>query len=426
MTDRKPLDTEPYKGVRDFYPEELATRRAVFEVIRKALLLRGFEEYDASPLERSELYDRKTSEEIVNEQTYTFIDRGDRRVTLRPEMTPTLARMVSAKRHELVFPVRWFNIGNRFRYERPQKGRLREFYQVDVDIIGIPGEKAEGEAVVTAYDLLSALGAKDQDFTIRISSRVLLNAATEAAGLTSEEAARYIALLDRKAKMPEAQFDQERKEFRKTDRDPLELIEEGGNEAVDTERARLEGLLEAFKARGMENVVFDPTIVRGFLYYTGLVFEIYDTNPENPRALFGGGRYDELVSMFGGQPIPAIGFAFGDVTLMDFLATHNLLPAVKSGAEVFVGTPDESDIPLAQEFAQSLRDVGIATIVHVSGKGLGDQVKEAVRRNIPFFVAYGKDEEATHMVRVKDLARSEEESLEINQVVKHLLQALGK
>jgi histidyl-tRNA synthetase len=426
MNDRKPLETDSYKGVRDFYPEELAVRRAVFNTIRKTLLLRGFEEYDASPLERSELYERKTSEEIVNDQTYTFVDRGDRRVTLRPEMTPTLARMVAAKRHELAFPVRWFNIGNRFRYERPQKGRLREFYQVDVDIIGIPGEKAEGEAVVTAYDLLCALGAKDEDFTIRISSRVLVNAATKAAGLTEEEAGRYIALLDRKAKMPSAQFMEERKEFRKGSQDPLELIEEGGAEAVDTERARLTALLEAFKARGMNNVVFDPTVVRGFLYYTGLVFEIFDTSPENPRALFGGGRYDELVSMFGGSPIPAIGFAFGDVTLMDFLSTHGILPAARTGAEVFIGTPEDSDIPLAQEFAQSLRDTGISTIVHVSGKGLGDQVKEAVRRGIPYFVAYGKEEESTSMVRIKDLARSQEESVEINQVVKHLSRLLGK
>lgn len=426
MTDREPLSTESYKGVRDFYPPELAVRRSVFDAVRRALRLRGFEEYDASPLERAELYERKTSEEIVNEQTYTFTDRGDRKVTLRPEMTPSLARMVAAKRRELVFPLRWFNIGNRFRYERPQKGREREFYQIDVDIIGIPGEKAEGEAVVTAYDLLTTLGATNKDFTIKINSRVLLNAATAAVGLSEEESARYIALLDRKEKMPKETFEEERSAYRKDGKDPLEVIEAGGDSATDAEKARLNALLEAFSARGMDNVVFDPTVVRGFLYYTGLVFEVFDTNLENPRALLGGGRYDGLVSLFGGEQVPAIGFAVGVTTLMDFLETHELLPKASSAPEVFVGTPDESDIGLAQGFATTLRDAGISAVVHVSGRALGDQVKEAVKRGIPLFLAYGKDEEKTNMIRVKNLAKSEEESVESNHVVKYVATLLGK
>jgi histidyl-tRNA synthetase len=426
MTEREPLSTEPYKGVRDFYPEELVVRRAVFDKIRQNLLLRGFEEYDASPLERAELYEKKTSEEIVNGQTYTFTDRGDRRVTLRPEMTPSLARMVAAKRKELVFPVRWFNIGNRFRYERPQKGRLREFYQVDVDIIGIADEKAEGEAVVIAYDLLKSFGAKDENFSIKINSRSLLNLATSALGLFEDEAARYIALLDRKDKMPPEEFEQERSAFRKGGKDPLELIQGGGDAAVDAEKARLDALLAAFAARGMGNVVFDPTVVRGFLYYTGLVFEIFDTSGENPRALFGGGRYDGLISMFGGAPIPAIGFAFGDVTLMDFLSTHKLLPKATSAPDVFIGTPEVTDTGPAQAFAESLRARGIRTLVHVSGKALGDQVKEAVRRGIPYFIAYGKDEEKKGKVRVKDLAKSAEKTVSKKDAAKLVLKAVGR
>jgi histidyl-tRNA synthetase len=420
------LSTEPYKGVRDFYPEELMVRQAVFKKIREVLRLRGFEEYDASPLERSELYERKTSEEIVNEQTYTFTDRGDRKVTLRPEMTPTLARMVAAKRRELPFPLRWFSIGNRFRYERPQKGRLREFYQVDVDIVGVGGEKAEGEAVVLAHDLLTALGATDEDFSIRLSSRVLLNAATAAIGLSSEEAARYLALLDRKAKMSAEDFEQERAVFRRNGRDPLELIEAGGDAATDAEKARVDALIEAFKERGIQNVSFDPSIVRGFLYYTGIVFETYDTSPENPRALFGGGRYDELVSLFGGDPVPAVGFALGDVPLMDFLATHHLLPEATSAPELYIGTPESSDVGRAQELAEEFRDAGIRTLVNITERALGDQVKEAAKRGVRCFLAYGKDEEKHNIIRVKDLARSEEESIESNRVVDHVQRILGK
>src|SRR5579863_4811087 len=154
----KNLSIEPYKGVRDFYPPEWGQLEAVFDIIRKKLRSYGYEEYQASPLEAAELYESKTSEEIVNEQTFTFTDRGDRRVTLRPEMTPTFARMIAAKRRELVFPVRWFSIGNRFRYERPQKGRLREFYQIDVDVVGLAEPRADGEVIVLAAELLKAFG----------------------------------------------------------------------------------------------------------------------------------------------------------------------------------------------------------------------------------------------------------------------------
>ncbi|MEO6536904.1 MAG: ATP phosphoribosyltransferase regulatory subunit, partial [Candidatus Paceibacterota bacterium] len=287
MSKEQHLSTEPYKGVRDFYPEDWARLQYIFDTTRSLLRRNGFEEYNASPLERSEIYESKTSEEIVNEQTYTFTDRGERRVTLRPEMTPSLARMVAGKRRELVFPLRWFSIGNRFRYERPQKGRLREFYQVDVDIIGLAGAKAEGEAIVIAHKILGAFGATNDDFIIRVNSRTLLNAACEALKLSSEQANEYLALLDRKNKMSPETFETERAVFRRNGTDPLELIEAGTNDTVLNEQEKLQALIQAFADRGMTNVVFEPTVVRGFLYYTGIVFEVFDTNPENPRALMG-------------------------------------------------------------------------------------------------------------------------------------------
>lgn len=416
MTDRQPLSTEPYKGVHDYYPEDWAKVQAAFTVIRGKLRSYGFEEYQASPLERAELYEAKTSEEIVSQQTYTFEDRGGRRVTLRPEMTPTLARMIAGRRRELVFPARWFSIGNRFRYERPQKGRSREFYQADVDIIGLSGPMAEGEVVVMAYEILRAFGAKDSDFRIRLNSRALVNAAGSALGFSPEQVTEYLALVDRKDKMKVEDFETERSAYRRNGTDPLELIESRTNAEVDAVYSELLALIEAFRERGMTNVTLDPTVARGFLYYTGLVFEVFDTNPENPRSLLGGGRYDGLVSLFGGEQIPAVGFAIGIETLMDFLKTHGLEPAAVPGAHLFIGTPSQSDVAAAQRFADSLRESGVNVLVHVSGKNLGDQIKEAVRRGIPYFLAYGEEEARTGTVRLKTLATGEEVVLEANSV----------
>lgn len=416
MQDKQPLSTEPYKGVHDYYPEDWARTSAIFDTVRKTLRSYGFEEYQASPLERAELYESKTSEEIVSQQTYTFTDRGDRRVTLRPEMTPTLARMVAQKRRELVFPLRWFSIGNRFRYERPQKGRSREFYQADVDIIGIEGASAEGEAVVIAYEIVRAFGASNKDFRIRMNSRALVNAAGAALGLSGEDVTSYLSLIDRKDKMPVEEFESSRGAFRRNGTDPLELIEARSDETVDRIYEEFMALIEALKARGIDNVVFDPTIARGFLYYTGLIFEVFDTNPENPRALLGGGRYDGLVSLFGGEPVPAVGFAIGIETLTDFLGTHNLLPKSVPGADLYIGTPGEENIANAQELAEALRAEGLNVLVNVSGKGLGDQIKEAVRRDIPFFLAYGQSEASSGMLKVKTLQSGTETELKASDV----------
>ena len=417
------LSTEPYKGVRDFYPEDWAQMQSVFDTLRKTLKLYGYEEYQASPLEPAELYESKTSEEIVSEQTFTFTDRGDRRVTLRPEMTPTLARMIASKRRELAFPARWFSIPNLFRYERPQRGRLREHYQLNVDLLGIQDAKADGEIIVIASEILKAFGASDGDFTIRINSRSLLNAATTALGYTEAESKVYLRLLDGKAKMTTEEFETARAGLRKDGVDVLELIESGTNRDVATEKEQLDGLLAAFATRGMNNVVFDPSIVRGFDYYTGIVFEVFDTNPENTRSMFGGGRYDNLVSLFGGDSVPAVGFGMGDVTLLDFLTTHGYAPIASSAPTLYLGTPEEADVALAQEFATTLREQNISVLVHVQGKSLSDQIREANKRSIPYFIAYGKQEYDSGMVRLKSLQDSDEKELPTAEVLEILSQA---
>ena len=417
MASPESLSTDPYKGVRDFYPEDWALLQAVFDRARTTLRTYGFEEYQASPLERAELYERKTSEEIVAEQTYTFTDRGDRKVTLRPEMTPTLARMIAGRRRELVYPCRWFSIGNRFRYERPQKGRLREFYQIDVDIVGSEGVDAELEIVQLAHALFSSFGAQESDFVIKVNSRALLNAACTASGLNEEEATAYLGLLDRMNKLSPEAFEEARAPYRKNGNDPLECIQAKEDAQVVAEYEALSLLIQNWHKEGMTNVVFDPSVVRGFLYYTGLVFEVFDTNPENPRALMGGGRYDGLMSLFGVDALPAVGFALGDVTLLDFLRSHNLLPASSSAPTVCVGVPSPEDRVHAKRYADALRSRGISTVVYAGKKGLGDQVKEAVRRHIPFFVAYGAAEVEAPTLTLKTLNESREDVLSPEEVL---------
>jgi len=421
MSEKEALSTEPYKGVRDFYPTDWRRQRYMFDLQRKVLTLAGFEEYQASPLEHTEIYENKGNEEIIRDQTYTFTDRGDRRVTLRPEMTPTLARMVAAKRRELVFPLRWFSIGNRFRYERPQRGRGREFYQTDIDFLGVPEGDADVEMLLLAHRIVTSFGATNDMFRLRVGSRSLLNAACAAVGFTDAEVAEFRALLDRKDKMTKEEWE----EAMQGKKNPLEEIEHPTNEMVTVEKAKLTTLIDTLHARGASNVAFDPTIVRGFDYYTGVVFEMWDTHESNNRSVFGGGRYDRLVEMFSDEKIPAIGFAIGDMPFENFLDSHKLFPALSSDRGVYIGTVSPEDVAQAEVFAQSLQKEGVATWVNVLPKKIGDQVKEAVRRGIPYFIAYGKDEQKKKKVRVKDLAKSKEKVLSLKEVAKYLRKNLG-
>jgi histidyl-tRNA synthetase len=404
MIDREQLSTEPYKGVRDFYPADWARLQGIFNKVRSVLELWGYEEYSASPLERSELYESKGNEEIVNEQTYTFTDRGERSVTLRPEMTPTLARMVAAKRRELSYPLRWFSIPNVFRYERPQKGRGREHYQLNVDLIGLPAGEADIEIVNIASQVLKTFGAKDTDFVIHINSRKLLSAACAAAGLTGEGVRAYMRLLDKKAKMPPDEWLAASRAL--SDKDPLAEIESASDATVAAAKQDILAFVEALQERGVLNAIFDPTLTRGFDYYTGMVFEVFDTDPANPRSMFGGGRYDELVALFGGEAIPAVGFGMGDMTLSDFLETHGLLPERSNAPELFIGTSMAS-MRAAERFAEELRMKGVRTFVNLRDKPLGDQAKEAEKRGIRYFLAY----EPSGQLALKDLPQFETTTL---------------
>lgn len=394
------LDTSPYKGVRDFYPDDMFILKYLFDGMREVCEKFGYVEYSASPLELSEIYKSKTSEEIVNEQTYTFTDRGGREVTLRPEMTPTLARMVSARRRDLGFPLRWYSIPNCFRYENPQRGRLREHYQLNFDVFGLPGIEGESEIIQVASEILKKFGAKETDFEVRVNSRVLFQKELEK-GLRDKkmypEAAR---LIDRKEKMTEADF---KNEWQKLfDKDyKLEIRPD----------EKINSLINALKDRGINNAVYYPTLVRGFDYYNDIVFEIFDTNPKNRRALFGGGRYDGLTELFINENISAVGIAIGDVTLRDFLETRNLLPEYKSNTKLLIASISSSNINETINLADKLRARGLNVATDTTDRKIADKIKSALKNKIPYFLAIGEEEIKSKKYKIKNLATEEERGL---------------
>jgi histidyl-tRNA synthetase len=404
MAKKERLSVEPYKGVRDFYPPEQAFLNYFKKTVSSTVEKTGYVEYHASILEPAELYKAKgaENEEMVREQTYTFVDRGGREVTLRPEMTPTVARMVAAKRRELGFPLRLYSIPNVFRYERPQRGRLREHWQLNVDLFGSASLYADAEILGVAYGVMKAFGAKDTDFTIKVSSRTWLEELVAELKLSEENARALRRLLDAKDKMPADDF-------------VKGLADIGVPSSVITDAtppADIERMLGEFAAAGIHNMVFDPSIVRGFDYYTGIVFEVFDTNPQNNRALFGGGRYDNLTELFDDEPISGVGFGMGDATIHNFLEVRGLLPAYVPPTQLYVAVASPELALQAQTLAGELRQAGINVAIDFGDKKLGEQIKTAAKHGIPYLLVVGENELASDQFVVRNLASGEETKLE--------------
>src|SRR6185503_13175866 len=354
----------------------------------------GYAEYHASVLEPAELYRRKTSEEIVNEQTYTFTDRGGREVTLRPEMTPTVARMVAKKRREFGFPLRLYSIPNVFRYERPQRGRLREHWQLNVDLFGSKSIEADAEVITVAHALMTAFGASENDFVIKIGSRNFLNALSKELKLGEDDAKKLFGLIDRRAKLAAADFKKELDDLGIA----AEMLEA---KQVPEDAAKV---LEILKGRGIQNAAFAPEIVRGFDYYSGIVFGVFDQHPLNSRSLFGGGRYDNLTALFDENQVPGVGFGMGDVTMRDFLEVRGWLPPYEPRAKVYIAVSSPSMVARASSLAAALREQNIAAAVDFGEKKLGDQIKAATKHKIPYVIVVGEDEAASGVYAVKNLA----------------------
>ena len=402
------LSTDSYKGVRDFYPEDMAVQRYIFDMWSRTAESFGFERYDASILELSDLYRAKGAEnaEMVNEQTYTFTDRGDREVTLRPEMTPTIARMVAKKARALSFPLRWYSIPNLFRYERPQKGRLREHWQLNCDIFGATDFSADVEIIALAQQTLIDMGATAEMFEIRINDRQLMQRLYLALGVQEEHIPAITRLNDRKNKIDRNEYHEELIKIvtDETIAEEIILMLEKSDEQTDV----VVGLAEL----GITNVVYDKSLARGFDYYTGTVFEIFDISGENNRALLGGGRYDNLTSMFGGEPISGIGFGMGDVSMRDFLETHNLLPeAIKSTAADIIVIPMTTSQNLAsQKIAHQIRQAGFTVAADISTRKMNKKFNDAGARGSKFTIVVGENEVNSELYTAKNLNSGEEQT----------------
>lgn len=422
MGDKK-ISTESYKGVRDFYPQDQAVQDYIFGVMNKVARSWGYDEYGASVLEPLQLYKSKSSEEIVSEQIYSFTDRGGREVALRPEMTPTLARMIAARIQELPSPTRWYSIPNLFRYEKPQRGRLREHWQLNMDIFGVSGYLAEVEIISIAFDIMKNFGAESKDFQIRINSRDFLDDVFKKINIEEDKRQFVYRLLDKKEKMSDDDF-----------RDALVTLigEKGAEELMENlyfgeglltmmgqsqAAKRLNQTIEMLRGNGLSNLVFAPTLTRGFDYYTGTVFEVFDTNKENPRALFGGGRYDNLVNAFTSQFVPAIGFGMGDVTIRDFLETHKLLPKINSTTDLYICVPPETPMMEVYKIAEDFRKKGVNAAVDISDRKLSDQLKSLDKRDIPFVVTVGSEELKSKNLTVRNTKTREEKSGGISDVI---------
>ena len=402
------VSTEGYKGVRDFYPADYKIQEYIFTIWQDTMRSFGYEQYDSSVLEPVEVFKQKSGEEIVNDQTYMFTDKGGREVSLRPEMTPVVARMVAKKHREMSFPIRWFSIPNLFRYERPQRGRLREHWQLNVDLFGLNSKYADIEILEIASTLLSNFGLEQDKYVIKVNDRNIINETLKDSGLDSEQAQKMMKLLDKKNKIDN--FDELAKEI-------------AGKEFVWKPEIseRLQSTLAELEARGIKNVEFEPELVRGFDYYTGIIFEVFDTGSENNRSIFGGGRYDDLVSMFTDEKIPAVGFGKGDVTLRDVLETYDLIPKFETPVDLYVCTLGEEFIRPASELATVWRSEGINIQVDITNKKVGDQIKKAGKLESPFIVCIGESEIKTKKVAIKNLLTGKEKKMKIETVPKFVL-----
>jgi len=432
------MQFETLPGFREFQPEACARRNHIFGCWRSVARAFNFLEYDAPVLEPLELYIEKSGEEIVG-QLFNFEDRGGRAVALRPEMTPSLARLIGAKANSLKRPVKWFNIGEHYRYERPQKGRLRAFYQLNVDILGEQGPAADAELITLLCQSLQSFGLDNSDFKIRLSDRDLWLLMLAAEGLDEEGSACVLGIIDKLERTDRTKtierlspiLGDEAEDFLgrieeviaihdfDTLRSFIENMPLEGDLAAEA-KARIEEwsqLLRSLKASGVGDFIkIDLGIVRGLAYYTGFVFEAFEASGEG-RALAGGGRYDSLVKKLGGPDMPAVGFAMGDVTLVDLLESKSLMPKYIQSPEfiAIIGGEDERYVALAD--AAQLRAIGYQVEYSFKNQGFAKQFKSANQSGARFALIYGSEELERGVVKVRDLSKGSEVEIPRDQLL---------
>ncbi|MEW5938979.1 MAG: histidine--tRNA ligase [Chloroflexota bacterium] len=401
---------QPVKGTREFYPEQMALRNFINDKARAASQAFGYQEWDGPFIEPISLYAAKSGEELVKKQSFVFADRGGDEVTLRPELTPSLARMIAAKQGELTFPLRWWSFGPFWRYEQPQKGRSREFFQWNVDLLGADSPEADAELIAVAATFLRSVGLTPERAAILVNDRRLVNSQFESLGVPRDLRAAALGLIDRRAKMDATKWDEYALEIglSQSQLDSLKaILADLDLWKSSPELTRCFAALDALGVK--EFVKFDPNITRGLLYYTGIVFEAFDVSGSVRRAILGGGRYDNLLADVGGQPLPATGFAMGDVVIGIILQEAGLIPAfVPSIAPVMVTVFDESLWKNSLALAAELRAAGLNVMTYPEPAKLPKQFKYADKMKARVAVTVGPDEAAKGQVAVKNLGTGEQ------------------
>ena len=417
-------------GFRDFPPEEMALRNHLFDVWRRVSRRYGFLEYDGPPLEELELYTQKSGDEIVG-QLYNFTDKGGREVSLRPEMTPSLARILGERSRAMPKPIRWFSIPQLFRYERQQRGRLREHFQWNVDLVGADGVEADAEVLAVALDGLRELGLGVDDIRARVSDRRLLASILTSIGVPESSLLATYAVVDKVEREPRERilerFTEEVGLTEETGRRILELFHEPELDTVaqafaqDPEVTRrvaeMREFLGTLEDLGLADfVAFDLTIVRGLAYYTGIVFEVFDAQGEF-RAICGGGRYDDLLELVGGEPLSAVGFGMGDVVLGDLLADRELVPDYQRAVDHFIVVIGDEQASLARRTARALRDSGRSVVYGVRGQSVRKQFSAAANEGARETIILGPDEVAREVALLRDMESGDEREIPVAELL---------
>ncbi len=421
-------------GFRDFFPEDFALRAHIFDAMRRVARRYGFEEYDGPPLEPLELYTDKSGAEIVA-QLYSFTDKGDRAVALRPEMTPTLARMVAERANGLKKPIRWFSIPQLFRYERQQRGRLREHFQLNCDLIGEPGPRGDAEIIALAIDVMRALGLGPADVRVRLSDRRLLAVWLEETGIGIARQDLAFQAID---KLGRSEYAPRRRalEAAGVAGAALQALEslpqvrtwadlEAQFPLAAGAGTPLRETMDALEAMGLADFVdLDLTIVRGLAYYTGTVFELFDAQ-KALRAICGGGRYDDLLQRIGGVDLPALGFGMGDVVLGELLKERGVAPSAPASVQVFLVAVTAEERPAALRLAHQLRDRELRVEYALADDKVGKQLKLADARGARFAVVLGPEERARNAAVLKDLRSGSQREVGLATIGDELMKELG-
>lgn len=408
------------KGTRDFYPREMAIRTWLYQAMREVSESFGYQEYEAPILETLELYASKSGEELVKKQAFVFNDRGGDQITLRPELTPSLARMVAQRQGELVMPLRWWSFGPFWRYEQPQKGRTREFFQWNVDLIGVDTPEADAELLAVIATFFKKVGLSPQQAVILVNNRKLVDAQLTTIGIPSEQKVDVSNLIDRRDKMKPEEWQAYAVEMGLAQTQVDGLLAMLANQDLWQESEELTRLFKACEALGVQEYVrFDPNVVRGLLYYTGTVFEAYSLAGDVRRAILGGGRYNNLLAAVGGEPLPATGFAMGDVVISLVLQSLGAIPAQagSSPAQVLVTVFNAETQFASLALTAELRQAGIRAACYPDTVKLPKQFKYADRSGIRLAIVMGPDEVANKQVTLKNLADGTQQTVARDQVV---------